>query len=196
VTSPNPISSTSCVGRPTGPIKRSHGTSISIQRLQGTTLTAMLFAGDRLGLAHVGDSRAYVLRDGSLSQMTKDETFVQSLIDQGELTSQEALSHPHRSVVLRALDGHKLKPSQEVHEVRVGDHYMICSDGVSDVLALDTLAEALQAEDPLDCAYPLLQLAMCAGTQDNVTCAVARITDRDFGYHTPLMFGAVSESLV
>ena len=68
----------------------------------GTTLTAILFAGDRLGLVHIGDSRGYLLRDGELTQITKDDTFVQTLVDEGRITAEEAHSHPQRSLIMRA----------------------------------------------------------------------------------------------
>ena len=77
----------------------------------GTTLTAILFAGNRLGLVHVGDSRAYQLRDGVLTQITKDDTFVQSLIDEGRITEDEAHNHPQRSLLLRAITGQEIEPS-------------------------------------------------------------------------------------
>ena len=77
----------------------------------GTTLTAILFAGTRLGLVHIGDSRAYQLRDGALSQITKDDTFVQSLIDEGRITEEEAHTHPQRSLLLRAITGQDIEPS-------------------------------------------------------------------------------------
>ena len=161
----------------------------------GTTLTAMLFADDRVGLVHVGDSRAYLLRDASLSQITKDETFVQTLIDEGRLAPEEASTHPRQSIVMRALTGRELEPVLQIREVRMGDRYLLCSDGVSDVLSPDALVEALLIEDPQRCAYLLLQAAMRAGTQDNVTCIVADVTDRDLGYNVPIMGGAASESL-
>jgi PPM family protein phosphatase len=161
----------------------------------GTTLTAMLFAGDRLGLVHVGDSRAYLLRAGSLSQITKDETLIQSLIDESRLAPEKAANHPRQSIVLRALTGHTLEPTLEIREVRAGDRYLLCSDGISDVLSSETLAEALLVGEPQRCAYPLLQLAMRAGTHDNVTCIVADVTERDFGYNVPIMGGAASPEL-
>jgi PPM family protein phosphatase len=161
----------------------------------GTTLTAILFAGGRLGLVHVGDSRAYLLRDGALTQITKDDTFIQSLIDEGRLTPEEAWNHPRQSLVLRALTGRSLEPALEIREIMAGDRYLLCSDGVSDVLPADTLAEALLIEDPQRCAYPLLQLAMRAGTHDNVSCIVADVVDRDLGYNVPIIGGAVTETL-
>ncbi|MGH2757033.1 MAG: PP2C family protein-serine/threonine phosphatase, partial [Actinomycetota bacterium] len=97
-----------------------------------TTLTAIYFAGNRLGLAHIGDSRAYLLRDGRLTQLTKDDTLVQSLVDEGRLTPEQARRHPQRSMVLKVLTGHPVEPFFEIREVVVGDRYLICSDGLSD----------------------------------------------------------------
>jgi PPM family protein phosphatase len=157
----------------------------------GTTLTAILFAGDRIGLAHVGDSRAYLLRDGDLSQVTKDETFVQSLIDAGRLTPEEAWTHPQRSVVLRAMMGQDLDPSMVVREVRPSDRYLICSDGLSDFVPAETIAETLRdIANPQHCVQQLVRLALRADSHDNVTCVVADVVDGDCGYDLPLVTGS------
>ena len=110
----------------------------------GTTLTAILFAGTRLGLVHIGDSRAYQLRDGMLTQITKDDTFVQSLIDEGRITEEEAHTHPQRSLLLRAITGQDVDPSLTIREARPGDRYLLCSDGLSGVVSDETLAETLR----------------------------------------------------
>jgi len=99
----------------------------------GTTLTALLFAGSRVGLVHVGDSRAYLVRGGSLTQITHDDTFVQALVDEGRLTMEEASSHPQRSLILHAFNGSEVEPDLSIREARVGDRYLVCSDGLSDV---------------------------------------------------------------
>ena len=157
----------------------------------GTTLTALLFAGDVLGLVHVGDSRGYLLRDGSLSQITRDETLVQSLLDEGALTSEQAWAHPHRAMVLRAITGHELDPSPTIREVRAGDRYLICSDGLSDVVPAEALAEALRGfRDPHNCVQQLIRLALRAESQDNVTCIVADVVEGHSGYEIPLVTGA------
>jgi protein phosphatase len=158
----------------------------------GTTLTALLFTGDSLGLVHVGDSRAYLLREGSLQQITKDETMAQALIDEGRLTPEEARSHPGQALVMRALTGRELQPVLQEREVKAGDRYLLCSDGVSDVLSPDPLTDALRIEDPQKCAFELLLRAMRAGTRDNVTCIVAQVTERDYGYNVPIVGGAAS----
>ena len=158
----------------------------------GTTLTAVLFAGTRLGLAHVGDSRAYLLRDGTLTQITKDDTFVQSLIDEGRLTEEEAAHHPQRSLILRALNGDDVEPSLTVREARDGDRYLLCSDGLSGVVSTDTLDEGLRIADPQECADRLIELALRSGGPDNITVIVADVVDVEYGENLPIVGGAVS----
>jgi PPM family protein phosphatase len=164
------------------------------RRGMATTVTAILFGGAELGLVHVGDSRAYLLRDGSLSQITRDETLVQWLVDQGSLTPEQALVDPRRSVVLRALDGKPIEPVLERRAVRVDDRYLLCSDGVSDVMPPAALADALEADDPQRGAGRLVLDAIHAGSSDNVSCVVAHVTDRDTGYDIPLAWGAVADA--
>ena len=158
----------------------------------GTTLTAILFAGNKLGLVHIGDSRAYQLRDGVLTQITKDDTFVQSLIDEGRITEEEAHNHPQRSLLLRALTGQEVDPSLTIREVRAGDRYLLCSDGLSGVVSDDTLEETLKAyPDPRECADRLIELALKGGGPDNITCIVADVVDVDFAEDDPIVGGAV-----
>jgi PPM family protein phosphatase len=157
----------------------------------GTTLTALLFAGSRVGLVHVGDSRAYLVRGGQLTQITHDDTFVQALIDEGRLTEEEASSHPQRSLILHALNGAEVEPDLSIREARIGDRYLVCSDGLSDVVSPDTLLEALQLPDPHESADRLVELALRAGGPDNVTCIVADVIDLPYGDDAPVMDGAV-----
>jgi PPM family protein phosphatase len=160
----------------------------------GTTLTAILFAGSRLGLVHIGDSRAYQLRDGFLSQITKDDTFVQSLIDEGRITEEEAHTHPQRSLLLRAITGQDIDPSLTIREARPGDRYLLCSDGLSGVVSDETLAETLQAyRDPRECADRMIELALRGGGPDNITCIVADVVDIDFGEDAPIVGGSVGD---
>jgi serine/threonine protein phosphatase PrpC len=161
----------------------------------GTTLTAILFAGSRLGLVHVGDSRAYQLRDGYLTQITKDDTFVQSLIDEGRITEEEAHTHPQRSLLLRAITGQDVDPSLTIREARAGDRYLLCSDGLSGVVSDETLAETLQAyRDPQKCADRMIELALRGGGPDNITCIVADVVDVDFGEDAPIVGGSVADA--
>jgi protein phosphatase len=143
----------------------------------GTTLTAILFAGGRLGLCHVGDSRAYLVRDGQLSQITHDDTFVQTLIDDGRITPEEANSHPQRSLLLRALNGQEVEPDLSMREARAGDRYLLCSDGLSGVVSEETIADALKDPDPEATADRLVELALRSGGPDNVTVIVADVIE-------------------
>jgi protein phosphatase len=163
----------------------------------GTTLTAILFAGGRLGLCHVGDSRAYLVRDGQLSQITHDDTFVQTLIDDGRITPEEANSHPQRSLLLRALNGQEVEPDLSMREARAGDRYLLCSDGLSGVVSEETLAEALQDPDPQSTADRLIELALRSGGPDNITVIVADVIE-DGGHGTgtmdPVVDGAAGDN--
>lgn len=161
----------------------------------GTTLTAVLFGGNKIGLAHVGDSRAYLLRDGTLHQITHDDTFVQSLIDEGRITEDEASHHPQRSLLLKALTGHEVEPSLTVREARAGDRYLLCSDGLSGVVSTETLAEALQITDPQVCSDRLIELALKGGGPDNVTCIVADVVDVEYGENAPIIGGAAGDGV-
>ncbi|TCO64631.1 PP2C family protein-serine/threonine phosphatase [Actinocrispum wychmicini] len=159
----------------------------------GTTLTAMLFAGSRIGLVHIGDSRAYMRRGEQFSQITHDDTFVQSLIDEGRITAEEATSHPQRSLLLRALTGHDVDPSLTIREARVGDRYLLCSDGLSSVVSYETLAEAITIEDPQACADRMIELALKGGGPDNVTVIIADVVDVDYGDDDPIVGGAAGD---
>ncbi|HSV67663.1 MAG TPA: PP2C family serine/threonine-protein phosphatase [Mycobacteriales bacterium] len=156
----------------------------------GTTLTALLFAGRRLGLLHIGDSRCYLLRSTELSQITRDDTFVQALVDEGRLTQEEASTHPQRSLLLHALNGGELEPDLSVREVRVGDRYLLCSDGLSDVVSAETIHEALSVEGTQAAAHRLVELALRSGGPDNITVIVADVIDTEYGDDVPVMDGA------
>jgi len=158
----------------------------------GTTLTAILFDGNRIGLVHIGDSRGYLLRDGELAQITKDDTFVQTLVDEGRITREEAHSHPQRSLIMRALTGHEVEPTLTMREARAGDRYLLCSDGLSDPVSDETILEALQIPDVAESAYRLIELALRGGGPDNVTVVVADVVDYDYGQTQPILAGAVS----
>ncbi len=141
----------------------------------GTTLTALRFVGSKVGLVHVGDSRAYLLRGDRLSQITHDDTYVQYLVDSGKLTPDEAKDHPRRSVILRTLNGGEVQPDVSIREARAGDRYLLCTDGLTDVVSPDTIAETLRAPDPQEAADRLVELALRGGGPDNVTVIVADV---------------------
>lgn len=140
----------------------------------GTTVTAVLLTGDQLALLHVGDSRCYLARDPNFYQLTRDDTFVQELVDRGALTPAEAHRHPQRSIITRAVQGGELVPSTAVVTVAAGDRLMLCSDGLSDVVDDDAIGEALaQHAEPQQCAEQLVKLAHQGGAPDNVTVIIA-----------------------
>lgn len=143
----------------------------------GTTVTALMFDGPRLGIAHVGDSRAYLWRGGVLAQITHDDTFVQSLIDEGRITETEAAQHPQRSLLLRALNGTDVEPKLSMREARVGDRYLICSDGLSGVISAEAIADTLASYETSEAADRLIELALRGGGPDNVTVVVADVVD-------------------
>jgi serine/threonine protein phosphatase PrpC len=161
----------------------------------GTTLTAVLFGGNKIGLVHVGDSRAYLLRDGVFSQITHDDTFVQSLIDEGRISEHEASHHPQRSLLLKALTGHEVEPTFTVREAFAGDRYLLCSDGLSGVVSAETLAEGLTIPEPRACADRLIELALRGGGPDNITCIVADVVDVEYGEDAPIIGGAAGDGI-
>ncbi|MCX5200105.1 Stp1/IreP family PP2C-type Ser/Thr phosphatase [Streptomyces sp. NBC_00237] len=169
----------------------------------GTTLTALLWTGQRLGLVHVGDSRAYLLRDGVLTQITQDHTWVQRLVDEGRITEEEATTHPQRSLLMRALgSGDHVEPDLSIREVRAGDRYLICSDGLSGVVSHQTMEETLASyQGPQETVQHLIELALRGGGPDNITCIVADVLDVDGNdtlagqlNDTPVVVGAVAEN--
>jgi protein phosphatase len=158
----------------------------------GTTLTALLWSGETLGLAQLGDSRGYRLRGGELTQITKDHTLVQSLVEEGQITPDEALTHPRRSWILRALDGREeSEPDLEILDPQPGDRYLLCSDGLSDYVDLAAIAAALAGDDPQLASERLVDLALKAGAPDNVTCVVADPVE-DAIAQPPLIGGAAA----
>ena len=145
----------------------------------GTTLIALLRAGDKIVLAHIGDSRAFMVRDGEVTQITKDHSFVQNLVDEGRITADEAQTHPQRSLVTRVLTGAADDdPDLVVRQGRIGDRYVISSDGLTDYVARDTINEVLTTTaDPGETADRLVALALRAGAPDNVTIVVGDLVD-------------------
>ena len=148
----------------------------------GTTVTALLRSENRIAMAHMGDSRAYILHDEKLHQATKDHTFVQHLVDTGKIAPDEAETHPQRSVVMRVLGDFEidLTPDTSIREARAGDRWLLCSDGLSGFVSHETLERTmLEIRDVDECADHLIQLALKAGGTDNITCIVAEIVNLD-----------------
>jgi len=145
----------------------------------GTTLTALLWSEGYGALCHIGDSRAYLLRDGQFIQITHDHTLVQSLVDKGMIAEGDMATHPYRSLLLRALDGGTIaKPDLALLETYPGDRYLLCSDGLSGVISDQTLHQVLASVRDLDEAtLRLVELAIGSGGPDNITCIVADVVD-------------------
>ncbi|HVE98542.1 MAG TPA: protein phosphatase 2C domain-containing protein [Mycobacteriales bacterium] len=164
----------------------------------GTTVTAAMIDGTRLVLAHVGDSRAYRLRDGAMEQLTRDHTYVQQLVDEGRLRREEVSTHPQRNVITRSLDGRAdLDIDIAVERAVPGDRYLVCSDGLSGVVSDDTLARSLAAGTPAEVVDALVDLALRAGGPDNITCIVADVADSAGASDGPgQVVGAADDSAV
>jgi len=177
-----------------------HAMSIADPTVEGmgTTLTALLWSGAQVAVCHIGDSRAYLLRDGYLTQITRDHTLVQSLVDEGRLSPEAAAVHPQRSLVMRALQSSSdAEPDLSMREARLGDRYLLCSDGLSDVVTEETLGKTLtRLTDPDKAVLQLIDLAIRSGGPDNITCVLADVvdtgTDPLASSHASVLVGAVS----
>jgi protein phosphatase len=161
-----------------------------------TTATVALFDGHRLAMGHVGDSRAYLYRDREISQLTSDHTFVQSLIDEGRISEEDARTHPHRNLILKALDGvHDVDPDLFTVELAESDRILQCSDGASGSLDNARLADILATGSADFAAVELVRASLEAGSTDNVTCIVADVvpaTSEDEP-PAPLLVGSAAE---
>jgi protein phosphatase len=165
----------------------------------GTTLTALLRAGSRFGLVHVGDSRCYLLRQGQLQQITRDHTFVQSLVDEGRITPEEADHHPQRNVITNSLDGRDdIELDLSIRQTRAGDRYLLCSDGLSNVVSEETLRDTLLEDgDPDRTCERLIELALKGGGPDNITAIVADVVEVEARPPSavPVSVGAVADGI-
>jgi len=160
----------------------------------GTTMTVVALRDDRIAMAHVGDSRAYLYRDAELQQMTKDHTFVQTLVDSGEITLAEAAVHPRRNLMMRAIDGiHAVEVDLSVRETREGDRYLLCSDGLCGVINAEQIAECLSHENLTQAVTLLIDAAMAAGAPDNITVVVADVVS-DAIEVDPVLIGSAADS--
>jgi len=161
-----------------------------------TTATVALFDGERIAMGHVGDSRAYLFRDREISQLTSDHTFVQSLIDEGRITEEDARTHPHRNLILKALDGvHEVDPDLFTVELAENDRILLCSDGASGSLDDRRLADILSTGSPDFAAVELVRASLDAGSTDNVTCIVADVVPAapDDDLPPPMVVGSAAE---
>jgi PPM family protein phosphatase len=147
-----------------------------------TTATVLAFDGTRIGVGHVGDSRAYLYRDGAIRQLTIDHTFVQTLIDEGRITEAEARVHPHRNLIMRAIDAvSDSDPDLFVLDPVPGDRILVCSDGACGVLEDARMADILSTGSPEYAAVELVRSSLEAGSSDNVTCVVADVLQIEEG---------------
>jgi protein phosphatase len=143
-----------------------------------TTLTAVLVRGDRVTLVHVGDSRAYLLRDRELRRLSTDQTLVQLLVERGDLAPDRVATHPFRNVVLHSVNGDDpVEPALRELDLVIGDRLLLCSDGLTDFVPDADIADGLAADDPDEAARILVDLALAGGGRDNVTCLVADLRD-------------------
>ena len=147
----------------------------------GTTLTALLWAGAQVAVCHIGDSRAYLLRDSDLYQITTDHTLIQTLVDEGRLSPEAAANHPQRSLIMRALQGStEADPDLAMHKALPDDRYLLCSDGLTDVVDDPAVYEVLTgAAEPDEAVSQLIALAIRNGGPDNITCIVADVIDTE-----------------
>ncbi|MEY9933118.1 serine/threonine protein phosphatase PrpC [Catenulispora sp. GP43] len=142
----------------------------------GTTVTAVVFDGAEFVVGNVGDSRTYLFRDGTLTGLTRDDSFVQMLVDSGQINADDAMRHPFRSLVTQALQGQDdVVPTIAGHPARLGDRLLLCSDGLTDVLGPQELTAALSVRSAHECAHALVDAALTAGGPDNVTVVVADV---------------------
>jgi protein phosphatase len=148
-------------------------------RGMGTTVTAVIADGDRAHVAHIGDSRAYLLRGGTLQQLTEDHTLVQKMVREGRLTEEEAANHPQRSILLRVLGVEDDMPVDELTlDLHPGDRLLLCTDGLTNMLERDQVAEILRNEpDPQRAAEELIEAANRAGGDDNITVIVLDVAE-------------------
>ncbi len=160
----------------------------------GTTCIAMLRSGSKLAVANIGDSRAYLRRGSRVTQITRDHSFVQQLLDEGRINAEEAVHHPQRSLVTRVLTGREDDhPDLTVRELKSGDRLLLCSDGLTDYVAEKTVADILRSDgSPGDIADQLIAIALRAAARDNITVVVADAVDDD-GSTQAQVVGAASE---
>jgi serine/threonine protein phosphatase PrpC len=156
----------------------------------GTTVSAILRSGSQIAIAHIGDSRIYLLRDGTLKQITADHTFVQRLVDSGRITPEEAAVHPRRSVLMRVLGDVDAAPEIDttVFDVLPGDRWLLCSDGLSSYVSDDKIAHTLTVQTAVkDAADRLVKESLDQGAPDNVTVVIVDIDDTGESASSPVI---------
>ncbi len=160
----------------------------------GTTVTAALFDGTRIGVVHLGDSRGYLWRDGELLRISQDHSWVQSLIDEGRISEEEAAVHSHRSLLLKVLDGrHDNDPDLTLYDVQAGDRILLCSDGLSGFVDHERLERVLSIGSAEAVANELVQLALESNSNDNITVVVADVVEEPATDEGPVIVGSAAE---
>lgn len=165
------------------------------KRGMGTTFSSLTLLDNKIGVGHIGDSRIYRLREGELKQISIDHTYVQSLVDSGELTPAEAVNHPRRNLLIRAIDGiHEVAMDIDLLDAKIGDRYLVCSDGLTGVVPDSVIAQQLAKPDLTTAVAQLVELTLVGGAPDNVTLAVAEVINDDEILNsgiTPIIVGAI-----
>lgn len=164
----------------------------------GTTVSSLVVLGDQVVIAHIGDSRIYLFRDGELAQITTDHTFVQRLVDSGRITEAEAMVHPRRSVLMRVLGDVESAPEIDTSILTTlpGDRWLICSDGLSGVVSHSVIADALSSPtDAQAVADRLVKESLDGGAPDNVTVVVVDIGEEAAAPTAPTTVGSAASSL-
>lgn len=169
----------------------------------GTTVTALVWRADGADIVHCGDSRAYQLRGDELRRITTDHTYVQTLVDAGRITEEEAAVHPRRSLLMRAIDGTAGVPVDvEPLTPQAGDRFLVCSDGLTTVVSDDDIRLILGDREPTAAVTALVELALSRGAPDNVTVVVAHAIEADpnaqlrLDAQLPVVVGAAGEPRV
>ena len=165
----------------------------------GTTVSGFVRVGDQLAIAHIGDSRIYRWRDHELTQITKDHTFVQRLVDSGRITEEEAATHPRRSVLMRVLGDVDITPEIDtmVVDTQPGDRWLLCSDGLTGYVPESEIASVLSRQpDAAEAGQQLIEATLENGAPDNVTIVIVGVdADRPSGVPQPSLVGAAGAPL-
>ena len=168
------------------------------KRGMGTTFSTIAIIENKIGIGHIGDSRIYRLRDDELKQISVDHTYVQSLVDSGEITPEEAAIHPRRNLLIRAIDGiHDVAMDIDQLDAELGDRFLLCSDGLTGVISDNLIAQQLRNKDLTVAVAQLIELALAAGAPDNVTVAICEVINDDAllneGF-SPIVVGAIESN--
>nr|BFF23746.1 hypothetical protein GCM10025732_17110 [Glycomyces mayteni] len=162
-----------------------------------TTLTGLWLGDDAVDIVHIGDSRAYQVRGEDFVQVTVDDSYVQHLVDEGAITPAEAQDHPYKSVVTRVLQANPAPAHFETRPAQIGDRYMLCSDGLSDVVDDAVIENVLRDfADPQAAAEELVRLALEGGGPDNVTVVVGDVSEHRARRRWPWVLAAVAAVLL